>query len=293
MPKPPLDGVILITGASSGIGSELARELAPRAKAIVLLARRVERLEALATELRAGHPSLSVLVKGCDLLDRAQTDQVLGAIEAELGQVDVLINNAGFGDVSLFDLSSWEKNQRMIELNVTALTYLTHRLLPGMVARRRGGVLQVSSGFGLQFMPGFAAYVGTKHYVTGFTESLRIDVASHGVAVSQLCPGPVRTEFEDNAADFAAPEIPSWISISAEHCARAAVSGFQRGKAIIVPGALMKLTTLLSGMTPRAVLRLCYRPVASKLRQLQQASRAAAELDRLSPEKPGETQAMG
>src|SRR5690606_23219227 len=144
------------------------------------------RLEALATELRAGHPSLSVLVKGCDLLDRAQTDQVLGAIEAELGQVDVLINNAGFGDVSLFDLSSWEKNQRMIELNVTALTYLTHRLLPGMVARRRGGVLQVSSGFGLQFMPGFAAYVGTKHYVTGFTESLRIDVASHGVAVSQL-----------------------------------------------------------------------------------------------------------
>jgi len=272
MPKPPLDGVILITGASSGIGAALARELAPGAKAIILLARRVERLEALAAELRELNPRLTVVVKGCDLLDPAEREVAIGAIETQLGQVDVLINNAGVGDFSMFDLSSWEKNQSIIELNVTALTYLTHRLLPGMLSRGRGGVLQISSGFGLSFMPGFATYVGTKHYVTSFTESLRLEVASLGVAVSQLCSGPVRTEFEAHAADFAAPKIPSWISISAEQCARAAVHGFRRGRAIIVPGVLMKLATALGSLTPRAVLRLCYSPIAKWMRKLQHAA---------------------
>ncbi len=269
MPKPPLDGVILITGASSGIGSELARQLAPRAKALVLLARRTERLEELAGELRGKHPRLSVLVQSCDLLDREATDRALERIEGELGGVDVLINNAGLGDVSMFDLSSWKKNQRMLDLNITALTYLTHRLVPRMVERGRGGVLQVSSGFGLSFMPGFATYVGTKHYVTGFTECLRLEVASQGVAVSQLCPGPVRTEFEEVAVDFETPKVPEFVTISAEHCARAAIAGFSRNKAIIIPGGFMKISSTLSRITPRFVLRLIYGPAAKRMRGMQ------------------------
>lgn len=272
MARPPLDGVILITGASAGIGSELARQLAPGAKALVLLARRTERLEELAAELRSRYPRLEVLVQSCDLLDREATDSALERIQSALGPVDVLINNAGLGDLSMFDLSSWEKNQRMLDLNVTALTYLTHRLVPGMVERGRGGVLQVSSGFGLNFMPGFATYVGTKHYVTGFTECLRLEVASQGVAVSQLCPGPVRTEFEEVAADFEAPKIPAFVSISAEHCARAAIAGFSHNKAIIVPGLLMKVSNTLSALTPRFVFRLLYGPAARRMRGLQEAA---------------------
>lgn len=272
MAQPPLDGVILITGASSGIGSELARQLASRAKALVLLARRTERLEQLAEELRSAHSKLTVFVQSCDLLDRAATDAALERIQREVGPIDVLINNAGLGDISMFDLSSWEKNQRMLDLNVTALTYLSHRLVPGMVERGRGGVLQVSSGFGLNFMPGFATYVGTKHYVTGFTECLRLEVASQGVVVSQLCPGPVRTEFEEVAADFETPKLPEFISISAEHCAKAAVAGFRRNKAIIIPGALMKITSTMSALTPRFVLRLLYGPAATRMRVMQKAA---------------------
>ncbi|MCA9642264.1 MAG: SDR family oxidoreductase [Polyangiaceae bacterium] len=284
MAQPPLDGVILITGASSGIGSELARQLASRAKALVLLARRTERLEQLAKELRSERPKLNVFVQSCDLLDRSATDAALERIEREVGPIDVLINNAGLGDISMFDLSSWEKNQRMLDLNVTALTYLSHRLVPGMVERGRGGVLQVSSGFGLNFMPGFATYVGTKHYVTGFTECLRLEVASQGVVVSQLCPGPVRTEFEEVAADFETPKLPDFVSISAEQCAKAAVAGFKRNKAIIIPGALMKLTSTMSGLTPRFILRLLYGPAAKRMRVMQKAA-----LEQPSAQTKGET----
>ncbi|MEZ4374306.1 MAG: SDR family oxidoreductase [Polyangiaceae bacterium] len=287
MAQPPLDGVILITGASSGIGSELARQLASRAKALVLLARRTERLEQLAEELRSAHSKLTVFVQSCDLLDRAATDAALERIQREVGPIDVLINNAGLGDISMFDLSSWEKNQRMLDLNVTALTYLTHRLVPGMVERGRGGVLQVSSGFGLNFMPGFATYVGTKHYVTGFTECLRLEVASQGVVVSQLCPGPVRTEFEEVAADFETPKLPEFISISAEHCAKAAVAGFRRNKAIIIPGALMKISSTMSALTPRFVLRLLYGPAAKRMRVMQKAAleRASGPTKSQTPSK--------
>ncbi len=273
--RPPLNGNILITGASSGIGLALARELAPEAGVLILVARREDRLEALAEELRASRAGLAVHVMAADLLDHAQIDALLARIGAEVGDVDILVNNAGMGDIGMFDLAKWEKTARMLELNVTALTYLTQRLVPGMVTRRRGGILQVSSGFGLQFMPGFAAYVGTKHYVTGFSESLRCEVGPEGVVVSQLCPGPVATEFEAVAKDFEGPEIPTWAMISAERCARETVRGFRRGKAIIVPGFAMKLIMGMGGMTPRFVLRFIYGIVGKQLRAEQVKALAA------------------
>lgn len=266
--RPPIDGGhVLITGASSGIGEALARELGARPSVLSLLARRVDRLEALRAALVAQHPGLRVELLPCDLLDRAATEAALEALEARAGAVDVLINNAGFGDFGAYDEVSWKKTEEMIALNVTGLAYLTHRVLPGMVARGRGGVLNVSSGFGLSFLPGFAAYVGTKHFVTGFTECLRLEVGGRGVVVSQLCPGPVATEFIEKAR-MGRAKPPSLATISAEACARAAVRGFDRGKALIVPGLVMKLLLGAGAITPRPVLRALYAPFAGRVRQL-------------------------
>lgn len=268
--RPPIDdGHVLITGASSGIGHALALELAPRARVISLVARREDRLLALKAALVARNPALHVAVFACDLLDRAALDRMLdevtrGAAPANAGvgaagPVDVLINNAGFGDFGSYETVSWEKTEDMLALNVTVLAYLTRRLLPSMVERRRGGVLNVSSGFGLSFMPGFAGYVGTKHFVTGFTECLRIEMRPKGVVVSQLCPGPVATEFLE-IARMGKAKPPGIATVSAEQCARAAVCGFDADRAIIIPGIVMKTVLALGALTPRWVLRLLYRP---------------------------------
>src|SRR5262249_43259366 len=137
--RPPLDGsVILITGASAGIGHALARRLAPHARALVLVARRADRLSALDLELRARHSHLRVLPVPCDITDRAAVDAMLAGLEREVSAVDVLINNAGMGDYGMYEQSAWPKIERLIQLNVIALAYLTRRLLPAMVARGRG-----------------------------------------------------------------------------------------------------------------------------------------------------------
>ncbi|WP_394823504.1 SDR family NAD(P)-dependent oxidoreductase [Pendulispora albinea] len=261
--------VVLITGASSGIGLEFARQMAPTAKALVLVARRIERLESLKEELVRAHRELTVHVCGCDLTDREATRRMLSSIEHATGGIDVLVNNAGFGDLGVFDRADWDKTERMITLNVTALTYLTHRLLPSMVSRGRGGILNLSSGFGLSFMPGFATYIGTKHYVTGFTESLRLDLAGTGVTVTQVCPGPVRTEFNDTLGNFTGVEPPSFVQISAEECARAALRGFERGRALVIPGLFIRVMMVLNALSPRWLKRLLYAPIARRLRRVQ------------------------
>lgn len=271
----PFDGaVVVVTGASSGIGLELARQLAPRAKALALVARREERLNELAAELRERHPSCTVMVQRADLCDLDDAGAMIEAVEAELGPIDVLVNNAGFGDMGAFDLAEWDKLARMIQLNVTAVTYLTQRVIAGMYARKKGGVLNISSGFGLQFLPTFATYIGTKHYVTGFSESLRLEAAQHGVTVTQVCPGPVATEFEEVAGNFTGEKVPSIVQISAEQCAREAVRGFARGSAIVVPGFVMKLLMWSAAWSPRWFLRLLYGPVARWMRARQLAAKS-------------------
>ncbi len=267
MARPPIDdGVVLLTGASSGIGLELARLLAPRARVLALVARREARLTALKRELEGAAPRCKVLVLPADLADRASTDAMLDALLAETPEIDVLINNAGFGDMDLFELADWAKTEKMLRLNVDGLLYLTHRLLGGMVARRRGGVLNVSSGAGMAFFPGFAAYIGTKHFVTGFTEALRLDLSGTGVVVSQLCPGPVATEFEEVAGNFTGMSPPKLVELSAAACAKKALRGFDRGRALIVPGALMWLVMRAAERTPRWVRRLLLTPFARALR---------------------------
>ena len=261
--------VVLITGASSGIGRALALQIAHRARAIALVARRKDRLEELKSELLTRNPSLRVVVSAADITKPEARDAMLAAVEAEVGPVDVLVNNAGFGDLGVFDRADWEKNERMIALNVTALTHLTHRVVRGMVARGRGGILNVSSGWGLTFGPGLSVYIGTKHFVTGFTEGLRLDLAGTGVRVTQVCPGPVATEFNDTVGNFTGMSPPGLVEISAERCARAAIRGLDRGRALVVPGLLIRLILFLGTKTPRFILRLFYAPVARLLRKKQ------------------------
>lgn len=266
-------GTVLVTGASSGIGTAIARQVAPRAKALVLVARRAPRLEALAAELRAAHEGLRVEVIPCDLARRDQLDALVAEVRERGLEVDVLVNNAGVGMMGVFDRASAERTAFMIDLNVTSLALLTSAFLPGMVARGRGGVLNVSSGFGLAVMPAFAAYCGTKHFVTGFTEGLVADLAGTGVTATQVCPGPVATEFEDTMGNFTGAKVPGFVEISAEHCARAALRGFDRRRALVVPGTAMKLLMLVNALSPRFMRR----AFASLLGRVARKRQLAAE----------------
>ncbi len=258
---------MVVTGASSGIGRELARQLGPRASALALVARRRDRLEELAAELVRANPGLEVHVVPCDLADPTATRALGPQLLAALGEVDVLVNNAGLGVMGTFDHSELSRLQGMIEVNVGSLVTLTHALLPGMVARRRGAVLNISSGFGMAFAPGFAVYVGTKHFVTGFTEALRLDLHGTGVVATQVCPGPVATEFEDVAGNFTGQEVPGLVQISPAQCAREALNGLERGEAIVYPGFLIRVGMNLLGWTPRFAQRLVMQRAGRWLRE--------------------------
>jgi short-subunit dehydrogenase len=276
--RPPLDdSVVLVTGASSGIGEALARELAARARVLVLVARRRDRLDKLAAELSELWPDLQIDVRRCDLCDRGELAVLCDAVDEAHGGVDILVNNAGLGDVGMFERAAWEKIEAMIELNVRALSYITHRFAAGMVKRGRGGVLMISSGFGLTFLPGFAGYVATKHFVSGLSEVMRLDLAPKGVVVTQVCPGPVATEFEEHVGNFTGRTTPAFMQISAERCARSALRGFARGRAMVVPGILMRIMMAAAALTPRFVMRLLYGPAARWLRRRQEAALGEAE----------------
>jgi short-subunit dehydrogenase len=272
-----IDGAtILVTGASSGIGREFARQLGPRAKALILVARRRERLEELRAELLASTPALEVHVEACDLADRAAVAALVEAVNAKVGGVDVLVNNAGIGgDLGVFDRAPAERLPALVELNVTSLLLLTRGFVPGMVARGRGGILNVSSGFGLAFLPGLAPYIGTKHFVTGFTEALRADLAGTGVVVSQICPGPVATEFESHLGNFTGRKAPALVEISPVRCAAAGIAALDRGRAMVIPGLLMKAILGVAQWSPRWMARLFAAALGRLLRKKQLAVAAS------------------
>jgi short-subunit dehydrogenase len=185
----------LITGASAGLGREFALQLAGRAGALVLVARRRERLEELRDELTRRDPNLNVHLHPTDLSDENAVKELCDWMECEKIAVDFLINNAGLGDRGPFATSEPGRVKEMIGVNVMALTVLTRALLPGMIARKRGAILNVSSVAGFLPMAGFAVYAATKAYVTSFSEAIRAEVHGKGVTVASLCPGPVHTEF--------------------------------------------------------------------------------------------------
>lgn len=244
---------VLVTGASSGIGLELARRFARDGCRLVLAARRAEKLESLARTLRqeTGNDAEVVVT---DLAAPEAIPSLLGELRARRLEVDILVNNAGVGLRGLFADLSLERQLAMIRLNVTALTELTHRLLPPMRERRRGGVLNVASLAGFVPGPHLSVYYATKAFVLSFTEGLREELAGSGLTISALCPGPVDTEWRD-IAGMTPSRLLDLSSKTAAAVAHAGHRGYRRGRAIIVPGALSRLNLALIRVSPRALAR--------------------------------------
>ena len=253
-----LDGCsALITGASSGIGREFARQLANRARTIVLVARRSERLADLRDELLNRNPNLDVNVRVVDLADKTQIELLIDSLAHDKIDVDLLINNAGLGDSGAFATGDAIRNEQMLLVNVVALTSLTRRLLPQMIAKRRGGILNVSSSAGFLPMPGFAVYAASKAYVTSFSEALRAELRGTGVSVCTLCPGPVHTEFQEVAKrPDAQPDTgPEFVFVPAEQVVRDALAALEADRPLVIPGFPMKLGMFLVRITPMPILR--------------------------------------
>jgi short-subunit dehydrogenase len=248
----------LITGASAGIGREFARQLAGRAGTLVLVARRLERLEELRDELTKKDPNLNVHVRAVDLSQAGAVDELCAWLNQERIAIDFLINNAGLGDRGSFATAQPERVREMVAVNIVALTTLTRALLPSMLEKRRGAILNVSSIAGFLPIRKFAVYAASKAYVTSFSEGLRAEVRKKGIAVSALCPGPVATEFSSVAqrAD-GKPEMasPSFIHVPVEEVVRTGLNAIERNKPLVVPGIVIKIAMLLVRLTPMAILR--------------------------------------
>ncbi len=254
LPAPDPGSTALITGASSGIGADIARELARRGHGVVLVARREERLLELANELRVTH-GVRAEALGCDLTDAAARDALVGRV-GELGlTIEVLVNNAGFGTAGNFHEIDADDDLRMLRTNAEAVLALTHAVVPGMVSRRRGAILQVASTAAFQPIPRQATYAATKAFVLSFAEALHTELKPHGIAVTALCPGPVRTEFVEVAGvEDAAGTAPGFLWVDPDECAREAVRGLERGKRVVIPNAAIRATAIAGQHAPRSVL---------------------------------------
>lgn len=257
--NPPLHRCAVVTGASAGIGAEFARQLAPRCKVLVLVARRAEPMEKLAVALRSEFPGLQVGVLASDLTLAADRESLIGSLQDVGLQPDLLVNNAGMGDYGEFASSDWPKVESMLRVNIEALTHLTHAMLPLMIRGGGGAIINVSSLASLLPIPDFAVYAATKAYVTSFSEALRIELKDHNIKVCALCPGPVKTEFGSVATREAGrTEIPGQhlFYIPAGQVVAEALEGLARDKARVYPGWQVAAAALVISALPIVAIRL-------------------------------------
>ena len=243
----------LVTGASSGIGEAIAVRLAAEGSDLVLVARRRDRLEALAEELRAAH-GVKVDVLVADVTEPAQLATVEERLRDGTPPVDLLVNNAGRGGQGGFAERSIDDQDGQIRLNVLAPVRLTHAALGPMLARGAGGVLNVSSIAGLQPMPYVAIYSATKAFLSNFSHAVHEEVRDHGVTVTNLLPGFTRTEFHQ-AANISRSVVPGFAWMSADAVARAGLDAVARGRAQCIPGLGYRILSGISSLTPWSVSR--------------------------------------
>jgi len=254
LPVPSSSTTALVTGASSGIGADLARELAVRGHGVVLVARRADRLEALAAELREAH-AVRAEVLACDLVDPEARDALAGRVAALGLTVDILVNNAGYGSAGAFVELDARSETEMVRCNCEAVIALSHAFAPGMVRRGTGAILVVASSAGFQPLPRQATYSATKAFALTFAEALHAELRGAGVAVTALCPGPVKTEFAERAGlGDAFARAPGFALVPSAECARQAVDGLDAGKRVVVPGLAIRAAAIGGRLTPRAAL---------------------------------------
>jgi uncharacterized protein len=245
--------VTLVTGASSGIGAGFARACAARGDDLVMVARDERRLEELAESFEKEH-SIEVEVLAADLSTEVGTGVVEARLESDDPPVDLLVNNAGFGTVGKFAELPREREAQEVQLNVVALMRLCHAGLPGMVGRRRGGVINVSSVAGYQPTPLNATYGATKAFVISFSHALHEELLGSGVNVMVLCPGFTRTEFQERAG-LDSSAVPNFMWQSAEAVVAAALRAYDNGRAVCIPGPLNQAGAAFSSALPGSITR--------------------------------------
>jgi uncharacterized protein len=245
-------GRALVTGASSGIGDAIARELASRGWDLVLTARSEARLERLADELRARH-GVGVEVNSEDLTDPEAPARLERRTEGAGLAIDFLVNNAGFGRIGPFVAQEGEDANAMIRVNVTAVTELVGRFAPHMVARGGGRILNVASTAAFQPGPLMAVYYATKAYVVSFSEAVRNELASSGVTVTTLCPGVTGSEFHERAGMHGDSVLERLRPASTEAVARFGVEAALRGKGVVIPGRLNRILATAVRFVPRSI----------------------------------------
>jgi short-subunit dehydrogenase len=257
--------IVLITGASSGIGEALARRVARDGRAVGLVARRADRLQALASELQKTH-GVEAHVLPSDLTKSGAVAELAGEVARRGLVVDWLVNNAGFGTYGAFHELPVDKELEEIRLNVEALVELTARFLPGMVQRGRGVVMNISSIGGLFPSPFMATYTATKAFVVSFSEGLAVELRDKGVSVLCVCPGFTRTEFQGKI-DVDTSHLPGMVWMTADAVADEAVRAAAKG-GVLVNGHMNRVFTSMMGFLPRAWLA---RASAGLLRSTGQA----------------------
>jgi short-subunit dehydrogenase len=253
-----LHDCVLITGASSGLGAEYARQLAGECRRMVLVARREDRLKVLEDQLMASYPELSVGCIPADLSDESERIDLIERLSGTGWAPTLLINNAGLGDYGEFASADWSKLDQMMQVNMTALTHLTHGFLPEMIERHAGAILNVSSLASVLPIPDFGVYAATKAYVSSFSEALRIEVREHGVSVLAVCPGPVHTEFGEQArrsGERAENPMREWFFAEAEDVVWESLRALERDQARVYPGWKIALAAAGISLLPMAVLR--------------------------------------
>jgi len=240
-----------VTGASSGIGQEIAVQLGMSGVPLVVVARRSDRLEALAARFK----NVEVIVADLSTIDGvAQVEARI--VDLSKTPIDLVVNNAGFGSSGLMHEIDLERLSREIGVNILALTRLSHAAVKAMVPNGRGYLLNVSSVAGFQPGPGSTVYSATKAYVTSFTEALYEELRGTGVRVTALCPGFTRTEFSEvSGTNSISSQVPNFAWLDATDVAREGLRAVTRGKVLCIPGALYKGVSAFSGVSPRALVR--------------------------------------
>ena len=253
LPTPAPDRTAIVTGASSGIGAEIARELARRGHGVTLVARREDRLKELAAELT----NVRVEVVTADLAVEADRQRVMDEVAARGLLVDLLVNNAGLSTTGLVQDSTAEAELRMVKVDVEAVVHLCTLAVPGMVERGRGAILNVASTAAMQPLPGQAGYGASKAFVLSYTRALHTELKGSGVTATALCPGPVPTEFAAAAGwsqDQFDKALPKFMYVSAEEVARQAVDATAAGKQVVIPGLGNRGSALMSKLLPHRLI---------------------------------------